>query len=99
MRGVAGVDEEVLVAGREATAELAALGVEVDHDLGEEAGLAEHLVHQQPQVRDLVVVDADEDRAGLGQHPRAASSRGRIIATQASCRVAGAAGAVRKSSR
>ena len=61
---VLGVDEEVLVAGREPLAELAALGVEVDHDLREEVGLAEHLVHQQPQVGDLVVVDADEDRAG-----------------------------------
>ena len=59
------------MAGREPAPELPALGVEVDHDLREEVRLAEHLVHQQPQVGDLVVVDADEDRAGVGQHPRA----------------------------
>jgi hypothetical protein len=47
-------------------------------------GLAEDLVHQQPQVRRLVVVDADEDRAVLGQQlagrlePRAASSPPRL---------------------
>ena len=66
--GVAGVDEQVLVARREPVPQLPALGVEVDDDLGEEVGLAEHLVHQQPQVRRLVVVDADEDRAPVGQH-------------------------------
>jgi len=65
---VAGVHEQVLVAGREALAQLPALRVEVDHDLGEEVLLAEHLVHEQPQVRDLVVVDADEDRAALAEH-------------------------------
>ena len=54
--------------GREAAAELAALGVQVDHDLGDEAVLAEDVVQQQPQAGDLVVVDADEDRAPLGHH-------------------------------
>ena len=54
--------------GREAAAELAALGVQVDHDLGDEAVLAEDVVEEQPQAGDLVVVDADEDRAPLGQH-------------------------------
>ena len=51
------------MARREATAELSALRVEVDHDLGQEVGLAEDLVEQQSQVGRLVVVDADEDRA------------------------------------
>jgi hypothetical protein len=51
------------VAGREAGPELAALGVEVDHDLGEELRLPEDLVQQQPHPGDLVVVDAHEHRA------------------------------------
>ena len=63
-----GVRQDVLVAGREPAAELAALGVEVDHDLREEVGLAEDLVHQQPQVGGLVVVDADEHRSVRRQH-------------------------------
>jgi hypothetical protein len=62
---VAGVDEEVLVHGREERTELAALGVQVHHDLGHEARLAEHLVQQQPETGDLVVVDGDEEGAGL----------------------------------
>ena len=56
---------------REPAPQLAALGVEVDHDLREEVLLAVHLVEEQPQVGGLVVVDADEDRAGVGQHPPA----------------------------
>ena len=47
---VAGVDQQVLVASREPLAELPPLGVEVHDHLGEEVGLAEHLVHQQPQL-------------------------------------------------
>ena len=47
---------------------MATLGVEVHHDLRQEAGRPEHLVHQQPEPRLLVVVDADEDRAGVGEH-------------------------------
>ncbi len=67
LREIARVDEQVFMARRKARAQLTPLRVEVDHDLGDEVGLAEDLIQEQSEVRRLVVVDAHEDR-GPGAH-------------------------------